>query len=473
MVSQNKSPKKTQLLFMLIVTMSTHFLNPFMGSSVNLALKQIGLEFTLSAVGLSWITMSYLLASAIFLVPFGKLGDLYGRRKMMLYGTLGFAVTTFLCGIAFNATSLIIFRILQGVLSAMMISNTMAFIISFYPPEQRGKVIGLNVSAVYVGSSVAPIIGGILTDTLGWRTLFYIISFLSILISILLITKVPDEESKQEKEKFDYKGSIIFMIAISMLMYGFSKLPNMEAILLTLIGMLGLIVFVKVELKTEKPVLNVRLFSENRVFSLSNISALINYAATFAITFMLSLYLQFVKGLEAREAGMILIAQPAMMALVASFSGRMSDKINPRLLASIGMSISMVGLFILAFIQKETSIAFITGGLIILGFGFGLFSSPNTNVVMSSVDKKIYGTASATLATMRSSGMMFSMAIASLSMHLFLGNQTINNSNIPDFIKSTRVVFIIFTILSFAGIFFSLVKSNVVKRSNKRLHSNN
>lgn len=450
---------------MLIVTMSTHFLNPFMGSSVNLALKQIGIEFSLSAVGLSWITMSYLLASAIFLVPFGKLGDLYGRRKMMLYGTLGFAVTTFLCGIAFNSTSLIIFRLLQGVLSAMMISNTMAFIISSYPPEQRGKVIGLNVSAVYVGSSVAPIIGGVLTDTLGWRTLFYIISFLSILISILLITKVPDEESKQEKEKFDYKGSIIFMIAISMLMYGFSKLPNMEAILLTLIGLLGLIVFVKVELKTEKPVLNVRLFSENRVFSLSNISALINYAATFAITFMLSLYLQFVKGLEAREAGMILIAQPAMMALVASFSGRMSDKINPRLLASIGMSISMVGLFILAFIQKETSIAFITGGLIILGFGFGLFSSPNTNVVMSSVDKKIYGTASATLATMRSTGMMFSMAIASLSMHLFLGNQTINNSNIPDFIKSTRVVFIIFTILSFAGIFFSLAKSNVVRRS--------
>lgn len=465
MVLQNKSLKKKQLLFMLIVTMSTHFLNPFMGSSVNLALKQIGIEFSLSAVGLSWITMSYLLASAIFLVPFGKLGDLYGRRKMMLYGTLGFAVTTFLCGIAFNSTSLIIFRLLQGVLSAMMISNTMAFIISSYPPEQRGKVIGLNVSAVYVGSSVAPIIGGVLTDTLGWRTLFYIISFLSILISILLITKVPDEESKQEKEKFDYKGSIIFMIAISMLMYGFSKLPNMEAILLTLIGLLGLIVFVKVELKTEKPVLNVRLFSENRVFSLSNISALINYAATFAITFMLSLYLQFVKGLEAREAGMILIAQPAMMALVASFSGRMSDKINPRLLASIGMSISMVGLFILAFIQKETSIAFITGGLIILGFGFGLFSSPNTNVVMSSVDKKIYGTASATLATMRSTGMMFSMAIASLSMHLFLGNQTINNSNISDFIKSTRVVFIIFTILSFAGIFFSLAKSNVVRRS--------
>jgi len=197
------------------------------------------------------------------------------------------------------------------------------------------------------------------------------------------------------------------------------------------------------------------------VFALSNVSALINYASTFALTFMLSLYLQFVLGMDAHQAGMILIAQPVMMAIVASFSGRLSDKKNPRYLAALGMAISMFGLLILTFINQTTSLTFIVIGLAILGFGFGLFSSPNTNVVMSSVDKKIYGTASATLATMRSTGMMFSMAIASLSMHLFLGNQKINPSNIPDFIKSTKSVFIIFTILSFIGVFLSLAKRKV------------
>lgn len=462
MTRLNTTSNRFQLNFLLIVTMSSHFLNPFMGSSINLALKQIGIEFSMSAVQLSWISMSYLLSSAIFLVPFGKLGDLYGRRKMLLIGIIGFSITTLLCSVAFDAVSLIIFRLLQGIFSAMMVSSNMALIISSYPPDQRGKVIGLNVSAVYVGSSLAPIIGGLLTDSLGWRSIFYIISFLSILVSILIVTKVPKEQITKVEEKFDYMGSLIFMAAISMLMYGFSKLPVPSAIILTVAGLVGLVVFVLVELKAKTPVLNVRLFSENRVFALSNISALINYASTFALTFMLSLYLQFVLGMDAHKAGMILIAQPVMMALVASFSGRLSDKKNPRILAATGMAISMFGLLILTFINQNTSLTFIVIGLAILGFGFGLFSSPNTNVVMSSVDKKIYGTASATLATMRSTGMMFSMAIASLSMHLFLGNQKINATNIPDFIMSTKIVFIIFTILSFIGVFLSLAKRKVV-----------
>lgn len=444
-----------------MVTMSSHFLNPFMGSSINLALKQIGVEFSMSAVGLSWISMSYLLSSAIFLVPFGKLGDLYGRRKILIIGLIGFSVTTLLCSLAFSPITLITFRLLQGIFSAMMVSNNMALIISSYPPEQRGKVIGLNVSSVYVGSSLAPIIGGFLTDTLGWRSIFYIISVLSLMITIVLMTKVPKEKSTEVKERFDYWGSAIFMIAISFLMYGFSKLPVPNAIVLTLLGLIGLGVFVWVELKTETPVLNVRLFAENRVFTLSNISALINYASTFAITFMLSLYLQFVMGLDAYKAGLVLIAQPVMMALVASFSGRLSDRKNPRYLAAIGMAISMLGLFTLTFIHQNSSLLFIVIGLAVLGFGFGLFSSPNTNVVMSSVDKKIYGTASAILATMRSTGMMFSMAIASLSMHLFLGNQKINPTNMSDFMNSTRTVFIIFSILSFIGVFFSLAKRKV------------
>jgi len=211
--------------------------------------------------------------------------------------------------------------------------------------------------------------------------------------------------------------------------------------------------------------LNMRLFSQNRVFALSNLSALINYAATFAISFMLSLYLQYAKGMEAREAGMILIAQPTLMAIMASFSGRLSDKMNPRILAALGMGISTIGLFILSFISQETSIGYIIFGLIVLGFGFGLFSSPNTNVVMSSVDKKIYGTASAILATMRSTGMMFSMAIAALSMHLFLGNAKINIQNVPDFISSTKVVFVIFTLLCFVGVFLSLMKKKTTVHS--------
>lgn len=457
-IQEINQKKNSYRSFLLLVTMSSHFLNPFMGSAINVALKQIGTDFSMSAVGLSWVTMSYLLSGAVFLVPFGKIGDMIGRRKIFLFGTLFFAITTLLCGFSTDASSLIIFRLLQGISSAMMISTNMALIISAFPPEKRGKVIGLNVTSVYVGSSVAPVIGGLLTDALGWRSIFYINGIAALCIAFLIIWKIPKEMPIPIKERFDFKGSLIYMLSISALMYGFSKLPSPHAITLTIAGVLGLLLFMRSQLKTETPMLNMRLFSQNRVFALSNLSALINYAATFAISFMLSLYLQYAKGMEAREAGMILIAQPTLMAIVASFSGRLSDKMNPRILAALGMGISTIGLFILSFISQETSIGYIIFGLIVLGFGFGLFSSPNTNVVMSSVDKKIYGTASAILATMRSTGMMFSMAIAALSMHLFLGNAKINIQNVPDFISSTKVVFVIFTLLCFVGVFLSLIK---------------
>ncbi|MEA4936768.1 MAG: MFS transporter [Paludibacter sp.] len=459
MISSQGPAREMNKTFLLIVTMASNFFNPFMGAAVNVALKKIGSDFSMSAVGLSWVTMSYLLASAIFLVPFGRVGDIWGRTRMFLIGNVFFAVVTLLCSFANSAAMLIIMRFLQGVAAAMMTSTTMALVISAFPAKERGKVIGLNVSSVYVGSSLAPMIGGLITDTLSWRALFVINAVTSALIASMILWKLRYEWSEPVREKFDIVGTIIYMLSVSMLMYGFSSLPETPAIILTLAGLTGLFVFAKVELKLHSPVLNIRLFTQNRIFALANLSALINYAATFAMSFMLSLYLQYVKGMEAREAGMILIAQPVMMALVASFSGRLSDKMNPRILAAIGMAISTLGLLILSFIGSDTSNLYIVSGLVVLGIGFGMFSSPNTNVVMSSVDKKSYGIASATVSTMRNTGMMFSMAIASLVIHSFLGDAKISIDNLPQFILSTKLVFGIFTAMCFAGVFASLARN--------------
>ena len=463
METKSNLDRRVNPTLLLVASMATHFFNPFMGAAVNIALKKIGTDFSMSAVGLSWVSMSYLLASVIFLVPFGKLGDTWGRTKMFLYGTILFAIFTLSCAFVPNSTVLIIMRFMQGIAAAMMTSTLMAIVISAFPPEKRGKVIGLNVSSVYIGSSLAPILGGVITDALSWRGLFLINASASTLIAILVIWKLNKELSEPVREKFDFKGAFMYMVSISMLMYGLSKLPEQHAIILTLSGIAGLVIFITVELKSQFPVLNINLFTQNRVFAFSNLSALINYAATFSISFMLSLYLQYAKGMEAREAGLVLVAQPVLMAIVASFSGRLSDKKNPRVLAAIGMAISSLGLLLLSFIGSDTSIAHIFFGLTVLGIGFGLFSSPNTNVVMGSVDKKIYGTASAMLSTMRNMGMMFSMAIASLTIHILLGESQIDSSNIPQLISSTKIVFTVFTVLCFVGIFSSLAK---VKKSN-------
>ncbi len=448
---------------LLAVTITSNFFNPLMGAAVNIALPQIGREFSLEAVMLSWITMAYLLASAIFLVPFGKTADMWGRKKMFLYGTIFFAIATFLCGFSPSGDLLIIGRFFQGITSAMMYSTSMAIVISAFPAKERGKVIGYNVSATYVGLSIAPILGGFLTQTLGWRSLFLISAVITFITAIAIILYIKAEWKEESDEKFDWIGTLIYMPSMTFLMLGFSKLPETNAIILTILGVIGLVVFVISQLKSKHPLLNMKLFFENKVFASSNLSAFINYSATFAVGFVLSLFLQYAKHLSPQEAGALLITQPFLMAFVAIFSGRLSDRINPRWLASMGMAISAIGVVMLTFISMNTSEIYIIFALAILGFGFGLFSSPNTNMVMSSVQSKYYGIASATLSTMRATSMMFSMAIATLSVHIYLGNQIINDSNILSFIYSSKVVFIVFSILCSVGIFFSFVGKKELK----------
>ena len=441
----------------LIISMITSFFNPFMGAAVNVALPKISDTLQLNAITMSWVSMAFLLASAVSLVPAAKIADIYGRKKMFFYGNIVFTLATLSCGLAFSDYFLISSRVLQGIGSAMMFSTSMAILISIYPPEQRGKIIGFNVSAVYVGLSIAPVLGGFLTQTLGWRSLFLITSALSMGTVLATYFSVKTEWIEARNEKFDWLGTLIYVPAMVMLMFGFSKLPANYAILLTILGIVGLVAFVKVELRFPYPVFYVKLFFENKVFASSGLSAFINYAATFAVSFVLSLYLQYAKHMSPKEAGLVLIAQPVVMATVAVFAGRLSDKINPRWLASAGMAVSVIGLAMLSIITTQTTLPFIIAALAVLGLGFGLFSSPNTNMVMSSVERKYYSLASAMVSTMRSTGMMFSMAIASLAVHLFVGAQKISESNIDNFVKSSKVIFLIFTVLCIIGVFTSLV----------------
>ena len=455
------SDKQFNRGILLAVILISSFFNPFMGSAVNIALPSISRELSMNAVSLSWIAMAFLLSSAVMLVPFGKLADIWGRRKMLLYGNIFFTLATLLCGVSASGYMLIVSRFIQGVGSAMILSSGMAIVISAFPPEKRGRIIGLNTSSVYIGLSVAPLLGGVLTQTLGWQSLFYINASAGLLIIAGLIFGVKAEWAEAKNDRFDITGSVIYVMAMTSLMYGFSKLPGSFATVLTALGIIGLVIFVFWELHIKTPVLNIGLFRDNRIFAFSNLAALINYAATFGITFVLSLYLQNVKGLSPRDAGLIMVTQPVVMALVASISGRMSDRIDSRILSSLGMSIIVAGLVFLVFITTDTRSAYLIIALIVLGFGFGLFSSPNTNSIMSSVEKRYLGTASATLGTMRLTGQMFSMGLALLVIALFVGRVKITPEHHAAFLQGLRTAFLIFGCLCGAGVFASLARGKV------------
>jgi EmrB/QacA subfamily drug resistance transporter len=458
----NIHPVNKKLL--LTITIVSSFINPFLAAAVNIALPRMAAEFALTAVQMSWIAMSFLLASAVSLVPAGKLADMYGRKKVFMYGNLVVFISTIVCATVKSVEVFIIFRIIQGIGSAMIFGTTMALVTSVFPPEDRGKAIGINVTAVYLGLSLAPILGGFLTQSFGWRSIFILVSPIALFGTLASYFFLKAEWIGARNEKFDFKGSLLYIIAMSAFMSGFSKLPDLNAIILAICGLAGLIIFVRLELKMNFPVLEIRLFGSNRIFAFSNLAALINYAATFAIGFILSLYLQYVKGLSPRDAGMLLITQPIVMAAFASVAGKWSDTYNSRLLASLGMGILVAGLLMLTFLSTTTSTAYLIVSMIILGMGFGIFSSPNTNAVMSSIESRFLGIASATIATMRVTGQMMSLGIATMIIHIFIGESKVNAANLPQFLGAVRAGFIVFTILCSLGVFASLAGGKISLR---------
>ncbi|GAB4414983.1 MAG: MFS transporter [Anaerolineales bacterium] len=454
---QNAVSKRTAL----IVVATGSFLTPFMGSSINIALPSIGKALSMDAITLSWIAMAYSLSSAMFLVPFGRAADIHGRKKVFLAGVVIFGTFSLLCGLATSGTMLIAFRVLQGIGGAMVFGTGIAILTSVFPPQQRGQALGINVAAVYLGLSLGPVFGGLLTQNLGWRSVFFVNVPLCVLIVAFTTAYLKGEWAECAGEPFDWAGSAIYGVGLASLVYGFSRLPAGLGAVLVAAGLAGIAAFALWESRTAHPVLDVTLFRHNRVFALSSLAALINYAATAAIGFLLSLYLQYIKALTPQQAGFVLIAQPAMQALFSPLAGRLSDRIEPRIVASTGMTLNVIGIFLLTLLNATTPLPFIIASLLFLGLGFALFSSPNTNAIMGSVERRFYGVASATQGTMRIVGQMLSMGIVMLIINLILGPVQITPEYHPLFLRAAHAAFVTFAILCFGGIFASLARGKV------------
>jgi EmrB/QacA subfamily drug resistance transporter len=435
-----------------------------MGSAVNLALPSIGKELNATAVGLGWVISSFILSSAVFLLPFGHLADIKGRKKIFSLGLLLFTISTFLIIFVQSIAVLIILRIFQGLASAMIFGTSLAIITSVFPPGERGRAMGINITAVYLGLSLGPVIGGFLTQYLGWRSIFAFLIPFGIISLILIKRRIRTEWAEASGEKFDWTGSIVYGVALASFIYGFSKLPSTPGWIFLGTGVIMAAAFIMIENRTAHPVFDIRLMLRNRVFAYSGLAALINYSATSAIGFFISLYLQYLKGLDARTAGLIMISQPIAMTLLSPLAGRLSDRKNPGVIASVGMSITAAGLILLCFINQATPDYFIILLLLLLGIGFGLFSSPNSNAIMSSVEKRHLGVASGVVGTMRMIGQMMSMGIAMMLIAIYVGKKPISPETYPGLIASMRTGFVIFSILSVVGIFASLARNKNLRK---------
>lgn len=459
-MSLAQSPPGTSKNVVLAVTTLGSFSTPLIMSSLNVALPTIGQEFALGAVALGSLATVYLVVTAALLVPVGKIADIVGRKRVFLYGAGVLSVACVLSGTAQSFPWLVASLLLQGLGGAMIFSTGPAILTAVFPPGERGRALGINVAAVYLGLSLGPAIGGVLTGVLGWRSVFVLPALIGIAVIGFVVTRVHDEWVVPRVARFDIAGSVIYGLALVALTVGFSTLPGARGAALALGGLLALAVFIWWELRAADPILNIDLFRRNRVFAFSNLAALISYSATFAVGFLLSLYLQYIKGFAVETAGFILMAQPVMQTVFSPLAGRLSDKVESQVVASVGMAFTAAGLLLLSFLGESTSVIFLVLTLALLGFGFALFSSPNTNSVLSSVDGRFLGVASATLGTMRLLGQMLSMAIALLVFSVTLGSARVTEAVHGEFATAVRIAFIIFTVLCVIGVAASLARGH-------------
>ncbi len=455
----------------LLVATTAGFLGTFMTSAVNIALPLIEEEWNVSAVTLSWISLSYILPAAAFLMPAGRLADLYGRKRFFIMGMIAFTVITFAAALAPNAFVLILLRILQGIGMAVLLACTTAMVTLAHPPETRGRALGLQVGGVYLGLTLGPALGGVIIHNLGWRFIFVLVGIVGAIDCLLAVWRLRGVEWREPKRApFDVTGSVAWAGALTVLLIGFSVLPGALGWVLIIAGAAGIAGFLWWETRAPDPVLNVDLIRRNRVFAYSNAATFINYAATYAMTFLMSLYLQYNRGLDPQAAGLVLVTGTVVQTAFSPVSGRLSDRVQARYVASAGMGVCVLGLLALVFLTATTPYWYIIATLCVLGLGFAFFATPIIYAIMGSVDRRYTGVASATIGTMRLTGQNISMGLATLVLAVVVGSHPIGPADYGNVLTSVRITFAIFTVLCVVGVAASLVGPRDATAATPQVH---
>lgn len=442
-------------LILLICTVLSFFA-VFAVNSVMVVIPTIASEFHMSNIVQNWAIIIFLLVVAVLSVPAGQISGKYGLKKVTIISVILFILISIANVLVTSSEQFLLCRLVLGIALSFFNVTSMAMVVSAFDPEERGKALGITITGVYIALSLAPVLGGILNYQLGWRSVvLFGVPFLLVILALLL-TKVDEEWVTFEGVPLDLKGSVLYGIGMVLFIYGFTILNEPLGVILTVFGVVFLVIFGFIELRQTHPVFDIRFF-KNRRFLSANFASLCAYLATFAVTTILNYHLQYIKGFDSQTAGIILLAAPLCQVVLAPIAGRLSDKYVPQVLAAIGMGLGTVSLALFSFLGEATSLEFLIVSMIIYGVGFGLFSPPNTNVIMSSVPPKDTSVASASVATMRTVGQAMSLGILTLVFAFVMGDVPIVEQYYPLLISSCQITCLICVVLCIASVFASLV----------------
>ena len=402
---------------LLALTCVGAFMAPLDGSIVAVALPKMGPALHLSFAASMWVQAAYLLAMAVLLIPLGRLADQGDRLRYYLAGIAIFTLGSLAAALSIDGTTLVLSRILQGCGGALLSATSTAIVTATFPPEERGRALGINVMAVYLGLSVGPPLGGLLVDHLGWPWIFLVnlpVGAAAFAWGWSLLA--PPAPARQPAPKADLAGAALlgaFLCCLIVPLTFSTEWGWGAPATWVLLGLapLALAAFIRVEGRAQAPLVDLDLLRRNRLFAMANLAALLNYGALFAISVLTAVQLQLVLGHPARVTGWIMLGQPLMQAGLSPLAGRMSDRIGSRTLATAGMLIVAAGMTLLALIGRGAGIGQVVAALALVGLGMAAFSAPNTSAIMGSVSRQQLSVASAFLGTMRVTGQSLSVGV--------------------------------------------------------------
>ena len=449
--------------WVLLVAIFGQFMGPFDSSVVALGLKTIGSNLGGNITSVSWVITGYVIMLATFSLSSGRLADIYGRKNTYALGIAIFVSASALCGLSSSVNELIVTRVVQGLGASMMSGNSIALLSTFFPGNERGRALGISSASVYTGLSVGPPAGGFLIQYLGWRSIFYVNVPIGLAVLLITLFLIRGEMPKGKIEKFDVRGAVIYGGSIFMSLIGLSYLGSAfsQALPILITGLALLFVFIIVESKSEHPLLDLRLFIKNRLFTFTVTTAFLNYSSTFGISVVMALYLQIGLGYGPAFAGVILLAQPLFQVASAPIGGYISDRLEPRYQTSVSLAIMCASIFSLSTLGPSSTPLEIVVRLGVLGLAYGFFSPANSNAAIGTVTKSQYGIAAGILSTMRNTGQAISLAVVtyviSASLHESASDTAALQLVSPHLIiLASRDTFIFLGVISAAAIFTSL-----------------